>query len=113
MTSEVRNALGVLGYDVKWLEYGFIDAEILRQQMAIFDTGEDRSTEHYRYAAFCQVLDRDEMTDVDLDRYLGLVDNESDSAMAASVLFMLPVIILFFLAQKVFIEGITVTGVKG
>ena len=33
--------------------------------------------------------------------------------MAAAVLFMLPVIVLFFLAQKVFIEGITVTGVKG
>jgi len=26
---------------------------------------------------------------------------------------MLPVIILFFLAQRVFIEGITLTGVKG
>jgi ABC-type maltose transport system permease subunit len=26
---------------------------------------------------------------------------------------MSPVIILFFLAQKVFVEGITLTGVKG
>jgi len=33
--------------------------------------------------------------------------------MAASVLFMLPVIILFFFAQKAFIEGVTLTGVKG
>jgi multiple sugar transport system permease protein len=33
--------------------------------------------------------------------------------MAAAVLFMLPVIVLFFLAQRVFIEGITLTGVKG
>jgi multiple sugar transport system permease protein len=33
--------------------------------------------------------------------------------MAASLMFMLPVIILFFLAQKVFIEGVTLTGVKG
>lgn len=33
--------------------------------------------------------------------------------MAASVLFMLPVIILFFLAQRAFIEGVTLTGVKG
>ena len=33
--------------------------------------------------------------------------------MAASVLFMIPVIILFFLAQRVFIEGVTLTGVKG
>jgi multiple sugar transport system permease protein len=33
--------------------------------------------------------------------------------MAASVLFMLPIIVLFFLAQSVFIEGVTLTGVKG
>ena len=29
------------------------------------------------------------------------------------VLFMLPVIVLFFLAQRVFVEGVTLTGVKG
>jgi multiple sugar transport system permease protein len=33
--------------------------------------------------------------------------------MAASLLFMIPVILLFFVAQRVFIEGITLTGVKG
>jgi multiple sugar transport system permease protein len=32
---------------------------------------------------------------------------------AASILFMLPVIILFFMAQRVFVEGVTLTGVKG
>jgi len=33
--------------------------------------------------------------------------------MAAAVLFTIPVIIIFFLAQRVFIEGVTLTGVKG
>ena len=33
--------------------------------------------------------------------------------MAAAVLFMLPVIVIFFFAQRVFIEGVTLTGVKG
>ncbi|MCG8501933.1 MAG: carbohydrate ABC transporter permease [Firmicutes bacterium] len=33
--------------------------------------------------------------------------------MAASVLISLPIIILFFIAQKQFIEGVTFTGVKG
>lgn len=33
--------------------------------------------------------------------------------MAASVVFMMPVIILFLFAQKAFIQGITLTGVKG
>jgi len=38
---------------------------------------------------------------------------EWNLTMAASVLFMLPVIILFLLSQKVFVEGVTLTGVKG
>jgi multiple sugar transport system permease protein len=33
--------------------------------------------------------------------------------MAATVLVMAPVILIFFLAQRAFIEGITLTGVKG
>lgn len=33
--------------------------------------------------------------------------------MAASLLFMLPPLIIFFLAQKVFVEGISITGIKG
>src|SRR6202789_90045 len=33
--------------------------------------------------------------------------------MAASILVILPVLILFFIAQKTFIEGIATTGIKG
>ncbi|MFN8190925.1 MAG: carbohydrate ABC transporter permease [Nocardioidaceae bacterium] len=33
--------------------------------------------------------------------------------MAATVLVMAPVLIVFFLAQKAFVEGVTLTGVKG
>jgi multiple sugar transport system permease protein len=33
--------------------------------------------------------------------------------MAATLLFMAPVIAVFFAAQKVFIEGVTLSGVKG
>jgi multiple sugar transport system permease protein len=32
--------------------------------------------------------------------------------MAASLVVMLPVVIIFFLGQKYFIEGITMTGIK-
>ena len=38
---------------------------------------------------------------------------EWNLTMAASLMFMLPVIIMFFLAQRVFVEGVTLTGVKG
>jgi multiple sugar transport system permease protein len=34
-------------------------------------------------------------------------------SMAATLLMMLPVIVLFFFAQKAFVEGVTLTGVKG
>jgi multiple sugar transport system permease protein len=33
--------------------------------------------------------------------------------MMATILFMAPVIVLFFAAQKAFVEGVTLTGVKG
>jgi multiple sugar transport system permease protein len=33
--------------------------------------------------------------------------------MAATVLIMVPIIVLFFLAQKAFVQGVTLTGVKG
>ena len=36
-----------------------------------------------------------------------------DLMMAASILIMLPTLLIFFLAQKSFIEGITFTGIKG
>jgi multiple sugar transport system permease protein len=33
--------------------------------------------------------------------------------MAASTLAMVPIIVLFFFTQKTFVEGITLTGIKG
>ncbi|MGI8484806.1 MAG: carbohydrate ABC transporter permease [Thermomicrobiales bacterium] len=50
---------------------------------------------------------------------LGLMQFQSryDTAwgqvMAASAVFTLPVLVLFFLAQRYFIEGVTLTGIKG
>jgi len=33
--------------------------------------------------------------------------------MAAALMFLLPILVIFFFAQKVFVEGVTLTGVKG
>jgi multiple sugar transport system permease protein len=38
---------------------------------------------------------------------------EWNVTMAATLLVMLPVMVVFFLAQKAFVEGVTLTGVKG
>ncbi len=38
---------------------------------------------------------------------------ESNLTMAAAVMFVIPLIAIFFFAQKIFIEGVTLTGSKG
>jgi len=50
---------------------------------------------------------------IGLALFRGVHTVQPNMMMAASTLFMLPVIIIFFLSQKVFIEGVTLTGVKG
>lgn len=50
---------------------------------------------------------------VGLSEFRGQFHTEWNLTMAASILFMLPVIVLFFLAQRAFVEGVTLTGVKG
>jgi multiple sugar transport system permease protein len=50
---------------------------------------------------------------IGLSQFRNLHQVQWNLTMAATVLVMLPVIVIFFLAQKVFVEGITLTGVKG
>ena len=50
---------------------------------------------------------------IGLNAFQGIHHVQKNMMMTASVLFMLPVIIIFFFSQKVFIEGVTLTGVKG
>lgn len=48
-----------------------------------------------------------------LESFKGAHHTNWNLTMAATVLVMAPVILLFFLAQKAFVEGVTLTGVKG
>ncbi|MEU3470918.1 carbohydrate ABC transporter permease [Streptomyces sp. NPDC006687] len=48
-----------------------------------------------------------------LESFKGAHHTNWNLTMAATVLVMAPVILLFFFAQKAFVEGITLTGVKG
>ena len=48
-----------------------------------------------------------------LTQFESLHHVDRNMLMTASALFMLPVIVIFFFSQKVFIEGVTLTGVKG
>ena len=49
----------------------------------------------------------------ELQQYLSSYRTEFGPLMAGAVLFTLPVIVLFFLAQKTFIQGISTSGLKG
>ncbi|MEN6372487.1 MAG: carbohydrate ABC transporter permease [Armatimonadota bacterium] len=48
-----------------------------------------------------------------LQMFLGQYGNYFGRLMAASTLVVLPIIILFFFTQKTFIQGITMSGIKG
>jgi multiple sugar transport system permease protein len=50
---------------------------------------------------------------VGLSQYRNLHQVQWNLTMAATLVVMAPVIILFVLAQKAFVEGVTLTGVKG
>jgi multiple sugar transport system permease protein len=50
---------------------------------------------------------------VALSQFRGLYHVQWNLTMAATVLFMLPAVFIFFAAQRAFVEGVTLTGVKG
>jgi multiple sugar transport system permease protein len=50
---------------------------------------------------------------IGLSEFRSLHQVEWNLTMAATLLMMAPVIVLFFLAQRAFVEGVTLTGVKG
>jgi multiple sugar transport system permease protein len=50
---------------------------------------------------------------IGLSQFRNLHQVQWNLTMAATLLVMLPVIVVFFLAQKAFVEGVTLTGVKG
>jgi multiple sugar transport system permease protein len=50
---------------------------------------------------------------IGLSEFRSLHQVQWNLTMAATVVVMAPVIVVFFLAQKAFVEGVTLTGVKG
>lgn len=48
-----------------------------------------------------------------LRAFMGQYTSEWNLMMAASLVIILPMIVLYFFAQRAFVEGITLTGVKG
>ena len=50
---------------------------------------------------------------IGLSQFRSLHQVQWNLTMAATLLVMVPVVVIFFLAQRAFVEGVTLTGVKG
>ncbi|HEX9961087.1 MAG TPA: hypothetical protein VGB00_09155 [Pyrinomonadaceae bacterium] len=75
----------VLNYSDLWLKFGFLTAEELDEQIKIFETSDDKSTERYRYASFRKYLNsRGELTDDEINKYLHLAEIDEDEMMACA-----------------------------
>ncbi len=48
-----------------------------------------------------------------LERFVSAYGDQTNLLLAAATVFTLPMILIFFLAQKTFIQGISTTGIKG
>lgn len=79
--------LRLFGYPREWLEFGLLDEEIFRAQIEAYRGGEDRNTEHYRFAAFRALLERAAFDDQLVERYLTLAERDPDPGMARAAVF--------------------------
>ncbi|AFY91316.1 hypothetical protein [Chamaesiphon minutus] len=83
----IDRALMEMKFQVKWLEYDFIDRAFLLNLYEHFIHSNDKSTEHYRYGAFRKILqDNKYLDDCSIDNYIELAKIDEDRAMAKAAL---------------------------
>ena len=84
---DLEQSLLSLGYDQRWLTYGFLSPEDLTRQSAECASTGDQNTEHYRYAAFRSFLaGRLAISESDVSRYIELAKLDPDQTMAHAAL---------------------------
>ncbi|MGW0587619.1 carbohydrate ABC transporter permease [Streptosporangium sp. NPDC002607] len=69
--------------------------------------------DYYGPLLYAQINEENWTLSLGLASFRALHSVQWNLTMAATLLVMAPVIIVFFFAQRVFIEGVTLTGVKG
>ena len=91
MTDEIiLRALDTLNYSQKWLEYGFIDEDLLIDQFNEFHSSDDKKTAHYRYSSFIKFLDSvEKITDEQLKQLVELCVEDEDKLTAGAALMKL------------------------
>lgn len=79
--------LSKLGYSDLWMKFGFLTETTLKEQINTFETSEDKSTEHYRYASFKKYLySKKLLTNDEIDNYLHLAKIDEDEMMAEAAI---------------------------
>ncbi|ABW27008.1 hypothetical protein [Acaryochloris marina] len=87
MMQDTEQSLKLLGYDRRWLVYGFLSLEELACQHETFESSDDQNAEHYRYASFLRILDRHLfLANEELAQYIELAVLDPDQAMAGAAL---------------------------
>jgi len=84
---KLNESLSLLGYTVKWLDYGLLTQELLSEQLHAFRSGDDKNTEHYRYGAFRNYLrTKETLTDVEFANYTQVASSDQNQVMAGAAL---------------------------
>ena len=89
MDVDHTEALSLLCYPREWAAFGQPSPELLAQQLETFRSGVDPNVEHYRFAAFKELLGHGPLSDAQVTQYLTLVEADPDSFMARSALIEL------------------------
>ncbi len=86
----VQRELNELHYAPQWQTSGFLTPGFVSRQYAQFQTDTDRNTEHYRWQAFCRILNtNDTLSDKEIDQFIALCDIDEDRTMACSAIISL------------------------
>ena len=81
----MEEALHVLKYHPDWLVHGWLDKELIEEQLIRYHEGTDPNTEHYRYAAFKRVLRiHTALNNAMIDHYVKLTCLDPDVTMGES-----------------------------
>ncbi len=87
MNKELKQKLSILDYSAQWIEYNILSIEVLEEQLEVFQNGEDKNTEHYRYATFRKYLsEKTTFINWELENYVTLCKNDKNAMMAGSAM---------------------------
>jgi hypothetical protein len=90
MVTDLETILSTLLFHPKWIEHGLLPDDFLQSQFLLYQTSDDKNTEHYRFRAFGYVLANTEtLDDQALDHYIELATLDDDKTMGEAALGLL------------------------